>query len=322
MKNNILKYVISIAEERNFSKAANKLYISQPSLSQAISRLEADLGVNLFDRSTSPLTLTYAGEIFVQYARKIVSLQQQLEYEISQIAEMKKGRLRVGVSPFWNSCIIPIIVPPYRQMFPEVQLDFISGTKSELLAMIGKEQLDLVVTVLPLPEDQLVWEPIITEKIVLAVPPERPINERLAKYQVPVSTFRALFLGDSEDLPPGVPLEQFRQESFILPKPGQNLYKRSIELCNNAKFSPNIVASNIDLRSILAMVLSGLGSSFIPDTLIMFGNIAEHPVYYYVDDPAALRRMVAGYPNNKPIPRSAVELIKLMKRVTELVPEM
>ena len=93
MNSKKLKYIITIAELKSISKAANELFISQPSLSSILSNLEKELGVTLFNRSTSPLSLTYAGEKYIKIAKEILSLESNLKKELFDISNMKKGKL-------------------------------------------------------------------------------------------------------------------------------------------------------------------------------------------------------------------------------------
>lgn len=91
-----LLYVCKVAEEQSFSKAAKKLHIAQPSLSQQIAKLEKELGVSLFDRSKSRIKLTYAGENFFEKATKILDMTEQLKKEMTDVTDLKKGRLIIG----------------------------------------------------------------------------------------------------------------------------------------------------------------------------------------------------------------------------------
>ena len=94
-----LRYMLAVAEEKSFSQAAKKLYIAQPHLSQYIQKLETQLGVKLFDRSRTPLTLTLAGEQFAQKARQILRLNNNLLQQMKDYTEEKNGRLVLGISP-------------------------------------------------------------------------------------------------------------------------------------------------------------------------------------------------------------------------------
>ena len=101
MNLNCYQYVISIAENASISKAAKELFITQPALTKYLNKLEADLGVRLFDRSISPLQITYAGELYVQEGRKIIEMHKRLNQQISEMSNMQRGRLTIGINRIW-----------------------------------------------------------------------------------------------------------------------------------------------------------------------------------------------------------------------------
>lgn len=115
-----LLYTIQIATERNFSRAAEKLHIAQPSLSQQLAKLEKELGVLLFKRSTNSVELTYAGSVFVEKAQQIVDMTDQLRREMEDIADMRKGRLVVGSLPMTGSHVLPHVLPVFRESYPNI----------------------------------------------------------------------------------------------------------------------------------------------------------------------------------------------------------
>ena len=94
-----LTYITAVADEHSVTEAAKRLYISQPSLSYIISKAEQELGVKLFDRKTNPLTLTYAGEIYVERAREILRIRDNMRRELTDIGHGQKGRINIGFSP-------------------------------------------------------------------------------------------------------------------------------------------------------------------------------------------------------------------------------
>ena len=123
-------YILTVAEEKSISKAAKKLFISQPSLSQYINRIEKHLGVNLFDRSTTPLELTYEGELFIETALKIKQLNEQLKKKFDDITELKSGRLNIGLTPSKANNPLPIILPCFKKNYPNIELIITEASSS------------------------------------------------------------------------------------------------------------------------------------------------------------------------------------------------
>ena len=110
------EYFLAIVKERSISKAADRLYLSQPYLSQYLAKLESNLGVTLLDRSHTPLRLTPAGELFYAY------LERQLESDLRTLQSQKPPQLHIGVSTWRGSILLPDILPRFVQFYPEVQV--------------------------------------------------------------------------------------------------------------------------------------------------------------------------------------------------------
>ncbi len=111
-----LQYVLQIAAEKNFSRAADKLHIAQPSLSQQLSKLEKELGVMLFQRNTSSVELTYAGSKFVEQAQIIIDGVELLRQEMSDISELRTGRVVVGSMPITGAHLLPHVLPVFNRI--------------------------------------------------------------------------------------------------------------------------------------------------------------------------------------------------------------
>ena len=113
MNNDIYRYLLTVAQTRNITRAAEMLHISQPALTKAIRRQEKDLGVTLFDRSTTPLKLTYAGERFLESARKLLDIGTAMREEMKNIALGAKERVRLGITVERGTAWLPLILPQF-----------------------------------------------------------------------------------------------------------------------------------------------------------------------------------------------------------------
>lgn len=140
-----LKYFLVVARESNITKAAQKICISQQSLSEHIAKLEQEYGVKLFERSPR-LHLTYAGEQMVKLAEQALSLEKQITNEMADISEQRRGSLSVGVRPTFSRIMLPIVLPTFYSANPSVTLHFTISHSEELLALLLNGQLDLIVT--------------------------------------------------------------------------------------------------------------------------------------------------------------------------------
>jgi len=305
-------YILAVAEERSFTKAAKKLFIAQPSLSQYVMSVEKELGIELFDRGSSPIRLTYAGELFVETANQIMSLQGQLINQINDIINMKIGHFTLGMTAFRSSCILPPTIINYRKLWPDIKIDLVTGLTYELGNYAREGKVDIFVTIeSELNKNLFDFEPIAVEKIVLAVPPDHPINSKLQDYRLTMEDIASNCLS-APDVK-RVPLTHFCDEKFICVGKSQNLFVIGADMCKRAGFEPKVALHNRSLESLFALTLSGLGISFMPTTYIKYANIARHPVYYSIDDDQTERNLVVAYKKRHYLPQSCREFISIMK---------
>lgn len=298
-----LEYVLTVAEERSFSKAAKKLYIAQPSLSQNIQSLERQLGVQLFDRTTTRLSLTYAGEQFVEAARNILELNDRLLHQIGDIAELKKGRLTIGLPQFRGTILLPYILPIFEKKYPGVEVNIIEETSKDLEDITAKGQTDLTLMNLPIQSDQIAYEPILTEEILVAVPPDHPLKHKVSdNSQVQTSL-------------PRIRLSELQKDPFLLLKPGQRLRQTAEILLAQAGINPRIKFESRNLDTILYLVTAGMGVTFIPETVAWFDRMSRYPLYFALEDPGTTWILVVAYKKGRYISRAAHEFIKIMKEV-------
>lgn len=302
-----LLYVVTVAEECSFSKAARRLFISQPSLSQYIKNLEGNLNVILFDRSTNPIKVTDSGKVFVNIAKKILDLKGELDDRMDSIANMESGTIYIGVSPFRTSIFMPYIISEFKKRYPGINISIVEGHINKFESDIVNSDIDFFVTTLPVSERLMDYEFLMNERIMLAVPPQFEINKRIDNLKgiEEVETCGKKYKK--------IRLEIFKDEPFIFLKPDQKIHKLADRLCNKAGFEPNIVMENTNMDSSIAMTIGGLGISFVPDTVVKYGNMANNPVYYYIDDEEAVRKAVIAYRKNREFSKSALEFIRVMK---------
>jgi len=117
-----LQYIVTIAEEKSISRASARLYVSQPYLSQCLMRIERQHDMPLFRRTQHGLVLTFAGEQYVETARKIVKLYNDFETGLCEISNMRKGRLTIGTTIHLGSMVFSTILPIFRELYPNIEL--------------------------------------------------------------------------------------------------------------------------------------------------------------------------------------------------------
>lgn len=243
-----LQYVLALSETRNFSQVAEQLGITQPALSKQIQHIEKELGVKLFDRNHSPLTLTPAGEYFVRSAREMVYQEEQLRKAMEQFHSGDSGRLVIGVTPFRSLYLMPELVKKIRARYPGVSIVLHEVNSAQLRKDAAEGKCDLAVVNLPVDTALLDVIPLEQDTLVLA------IHKRLVE-GLPLDT-----TGKNVTVEMG----QLQNVPFVVLSPGQELRKLFDGLCTAANFHPTIAAEVVGVTSALAMAKAGVGAAVLP----------------------------------------------------------
>lgn len=246
-----LKYAITLSETRNFSQAAERLNVSQPTLSKQIIHLETELGLKLFDRDASPLELTPAGEFFMGKAREILYAEDQLEKSLTRFKTGENGKLIIGVTPFRSMSLMPEVVKRIKTRYPGVKVVLHEANILQLKKDIAEGKCDFAILNLPVDDALLEASPIDPDTLVLAVPSE--LCSSLAKKA-------------TADTP--IDLELARDLPFVTLGQGQELRQLLEELCAAAGFYPNIAAEVVSITTAWAMARAGVGAVLLPLQLV------------------------------------------------------
>lgn len=304
------KYVYEVYKERSFTKAAQNLYISQPSLSARIKKIEEIIGEPLFDRSTTPLQLTEVGKVYIEAAEEITQIEQRVENYINDLAGLKTGNLAVGASTLFAAYVVPSLITQFNQKFPDVHIQLIEGNTAELEEMLGSNALDFVI-------DNYHYDSILynkelycEENILLAVPKHFAVNEELGMYQLSYKNIKNKnYLSRKY---PAVPLGRFADLPFIMLTQGNDTRTRGDRLCRNVGFKPNIVLEFNQQSTAYMASSTQLGATFISDILVSQLPTFENLVYYKLDGEEAKRKVFFYYKTHRYKTRVMEEFIRMM----------
>ena len=202
-----LLYVKTIAEERSLSRAAKKLFMTQPSLSSCVQKIETSLGTRLFQRTNTGLVLTFAGERYYQIAKDILKIYSDFEIEISDINNLKKGRITVGITVYLATQVLPVILPEFRQLCPNIEVSVVEKNSTELAKALPAGEIDFALMhALPYEETMLhsgaAIYPLARDPLVLVTAKNHP------KSRHAVSTAGTKY--------PQMPLQWFANEPFVM----------------------------------------------------------------------------------------------------------
>jgi LysR family transcriptional regulator, hydrogen peroxide-inducible genes activator len=290
-----LLYAVQIAKEHNFSRAAEKLHIAQPSLSQQLSKLEKEIGVLLFHRNTNSVELTHAGALFIDKAQQILSMVDGLRQEMEDISQMKKGRLIVGSMPITGATILPLVLPVFQKRYPQIEVTLIEETSANLEGLTASGETDISLLMLPLQQEKLVYQTIYEEEIVLTVPPKHPLASRK---------------------PNIIDVSELASEPFIALKKGQGLRKMTHELCDEAGFTPNVVFESSNMETVLSLVAAGMGIAFVPSMISQRTFSDLSPVNLHLTS-RPTRTLVIAYRKERYLSKAAEAFISTIREVMQ-----
>ena len=299
------EYFVSIVENKSLTRAAEKLYVSQPYLSQYLKRLEQNLGVELFDHSTSPLRLTYIGEQYYHYVIQILQLSDQVRKEFVDAQNNESGRLRLGTALWRGSCLLPDVYPSFHKKYPKIQLELLEAKSSDLENALLTDKIDLAIMNLnpTFPYHKLACEILFEEQILLAVPSKSVYKQELLKN----ATYSHPF--------PCVPKELLSQIPLILTKPGQSFTQViNFALAKN-NITPNILLETANLTTSINLAATGFACTFVPEEGARAHNYNGNITYFSIDIPELSQSIAAVYPKKAKPTRLAQLFIQMTKDI-------
>ncbi len=308
-----IEYVLAVAEERSFSRAARKLFVTQPTLSKFIINLEANLGVTLFDRSTSPITVTEAGKIFIETANQMKNLEKDMTVKMSDLIGLKNGLIKIGTSSFYASNMLLKTILKFHERYPEIQISVMEDFSSALEQNLLKGNLDIVIGTSCFDEELFGIEELCLEKLYFAVPAEKAINKKYSEYAITAEEIKnnsdRLFTCES------ININVFKKERFIFQNNSELSTHSITKICKSHGFTANISFGSNNLETVFAFVSAGLGVAFIPDTYIKFSDISKHPVYYSLDNLELESHIKLIYKKNKYLSKAAIAFCNTLKEL-------
>ncbi|QHB70207.1 DNA-binding transcriptional regulator OxyR [Stenotrophomonas rhizophila] len=195
-----LKYLVALADHRHFGRAAAACFVSQPTLSTQIRKLEDELGLPLVERAPRKVMLTPAGVEAAARARTIVAEVEQLKEAARRSRDPEAGTVRLGIFPTLGPYLLPHVIPNIRERFPQLELLLVEEKSDELLARLREGKLDAALLALPLDDDQLHAEFLFEEPFLLAVSGQHPLARRQHLDVQELSTQKLLLLEDGHCL--------------------------------------------------------------------------------------------------------------------------
>ncbi|MFP5255252.1 MAG: DNA-binding transcriptional regulator OxyR [Acidimicrobiia bacterium] len=268
-----LRYLVAVADHRHFGRAAQACFVSQPTLSTQIKKLEEELGVELLERSPRNVMLTAVGEQVVERAREVLREADGITEVARRAADPATGTLRLGVFPTLAPYLLPHVVPLAHRRFPRLELLLVEEKTEEVLHQLRTGRLDAGVLALPVDDPQLHTEPLFEEDFLLAVPADHP----LAGGEAPA---RSSVLSG---------------ESVLLLDEGHCLRDQALSVCSTAGARERTGFRATSLETLRQMVAAGVGITLLPRLSVSPPVPASDDVVLRPFEPPAPTRRIAMF---------------------------
>lgn len=289
-------YLEAITRFGNISNAAKHLYVSQPYLSKVIKELESEVGVKMINRESNPLTLTYAGERYLAYLEEMEMIQQKMEYELQEIANLEKGRLKIGVNPFLASHTLYTILPEFINSYPGIEIELIEDNANQIEVLLADNKIDISLTILPITYDEITYETLYSEAFYLAVPKNYKIVE---DSQNKVTQLDSI-------------MKQLHSENFILLKKNMTLRAITDKFFTDYHVVPKPVMETINIDNALYLADAGIGLTIVPESVkdkATHGNLH----YFKLDESKYRNHVVVAFNKNHNVSKAASVFLNLAK---------
>lgn len=280
-----------LAEELHFSRAAERLTISQPSLSQQIKRLEHNLGVQLINRTRQPTELTAHGELFLPRARAILRQANIAGLELHDLNEIRRGHLRVGAAGTLATFMLPEIVAQYRKQYPNIVIEIIQQNSDQLAKLVENGDIDVAVCRLPFDHDNVKITGLMSEPFHMVIPPNHPQAGE-----------------------PETSIAAFANDDFVLPVVRNTpFFRLAIDMCRQAGFTPNVILAGAEYTTAFRLIGLGLGVSIVSElaTNLM---VDPSPAFSRIIDPPVQSEVVLAYLGDETLSPAAKAFIELSEK--------
>ena len=264
-----LRYFLAVAEERHFTRAAERVRVAQPSLSKQIQSLEADLGAPLFSRVRGNVALTAAGETLLPVARRILADVDVARLEVGELVGLRRGRVRVGATPSLCVSVFADVLSRYHARYPGIRLLVEEGGSRDLSAALLRGDLDLALVIVPPggTDPALTTQVVLREDLVVASAADRPPPVRR----------------------PTIRLINLRDRPMVMFRSGYDLRETTLQACRAVGYEPRLAVEGGEMDAVLRFVETGLGVAIVP-SMVLAGRpgLRGTPIA-----PPGLRRTIA-----------------------------
>ena len=288
-----LQYILKVAECQNITRAAEQLFVSQPALSHFISKAEEELGAKIFNRGTTPLTLTQAGEKYVKIARMILGLQESLKQEIENLKDCRSGEITLGLSDMRATVLLPFVLPEFRRLYPNVAIRTVESSSKEVENNVRNGVVEIGIIPLYDYGQDLSASVLYDEELLLVSASEVPSHHGATRNWVS--------LGDMTG-----------KDFILLHRP--NRIRRAVDaMFIEHGVKPKSIFESCNNMTVYMMAASGLGLAIVPDSVVRIMNPMPIPRVYSIGKGGFHWNIGAIWREDMVLSGAHTQLIRLLK---------
>ena len=299
MTQNELLYILTIAEHRSITGAAQELFISQPSLSESLNKVEQEFGRTIFDRTQEGLIPTAFGLRYLETARNILNRYKRLEADLDEYRQMRRGKLTFGIPMNLGTYLLPRVLPAFQELYPDISVQFKENNSTELDKLMLSGKLDFSVMHYETPNKAIHYELLAEDDFYLVMP-----LALSRKYNFP--DYRPLNIYD---------LKVLEKESFLMVASRQKLRQVADSILEQLSIRPDIRCTTKSMETAKRLAAAGMGVTFLPHSYLnLFSGVDNLACYPLEPALQASWKLVIGYPDGRLLSRCSKEFIRYLKQ--------
>lgn len=295
-----MKYVFEVYRQGSFTKAAEKLYISQPSLSIMVKKAENRVGTPIFDRSMNPIGLTDAGRAYIDAARKIMEIDANFHESVNRLKDCLTGSISIGGTTLFTSYVLPPLINRFSAEYPGIDFLIHESTSIQLMKEIRNGDLDIAIDNSEIQSSDLESTLFREEEILLAVPRSSAINRQLSEFAL-----------SAEDIIEGtqmthkkIDLDIMKEEPFLLLKTNNDTRIRANAMFRESGINPTVKLELDQQLTAYHLAAYGMGVTFISDTLVKNAVPDPRLLFYRLISPYSERGIFFYCKKNRNLPQA------------------
>ena len=294
-----MRFALCIARHQNLTKAARELYVSQPTLSKCLQKLEEEAHGKLFTRIDNRYCPTYLGEQYLNYARSALALERQWKQTVADVDALQEGELNIALPLMRSYSILPKVVTAFREKYPRFTLNIYEESTGVQEKLLLDSKIDFAIFNELFPNPNLQYDLLKKEEILLVLPPDHPLKSA----GIPKKSCHY----------PWMDLSLFAREPFILYYPEQHTGSIALELFQQYQIEPPVVLRTRSSLNTLMLSQQGIGSCFMSESYVKAMPFENKPDCFSIGESGIFSTLYVAYRKGTVLSACARDFIELVK---------